>query len=232
MMVLLKILDALPSSQPFTLKIMQDVWNRDSTAYNITPNDDIYSAAYGFIKYIREQNWLTQTNFLSNYRIVYHCPHCGFIEHNHQGAHIPILDIPNQSSAVQHLAIFDQKVTSFVNLNCLLCQNPVQGSYIPDLGDITMIGIDRSPRTFTSGVRPQKVKTRLSSVTTQTNIGDLICVINHIGSLSRGHFVAYTKLNNIWYRHDDSNPMTVSPDHPFNTRNTEETSDLLVYSKI
>ena len=232
MMVLLKILDALPSRQPFTLKIMQDVWNRDGTAYKITPNDDIYSAANGIIKYIREQNWLTQTNFFSNYRIVYHCPNCGFIEHNHQAAHIPILDIPNQRSPVQHLAIFDQKIASIVNLNCLCCQNPVQGNYIPDLGNITMIGIDRSPRTFTSGVRPQKVKTRLSSVTTQTNIGDLICVINHIGSLSGGHFVAYTKLNNIWYRHDDSNPMTVSMDHPFNIRNTEETSDLLVYSKI
>ena len=230
-MVLLRILEALPSTRPFTLKIMQDVWNRDRTAYNLTPNDDIYSAANGIISYIKDQNWLTQTNFLSNYRVVYSCPYCGFIEQNHQGAHIPIIDIPNQSLPVQHLAIFDQKLASIVNLFCLCCQSPVHGNYIPEFNEITVIGIDRSPRTYAPGITPQKIETRLSSVTSQTNIGELICVINHIGNFGGGHFVAYTKVNNIWYCHDDSHPMRVSMEHPFNIRRAKETSDLLVYSK-
>ena len=163
--------------------------------------------------------------------IVYSCPYCGYIEQNHQGAHIPILRIPNQMLPVQHLAIFDQKLASIVDLFCLCCQSPVRGNYIPEIGNITVIGIDRTPGTFTPGVTPKKIETRLSSVSSQTNIGDLICVVNHIGNFGAGHFVAYTNLNNTWYRHDDSNPMTVSIDHPFNISRTRETSDLLVYYK-
>ena len=164
-------------------------------------------------------------------RIIYHCEHCGFTEQNHQGGNIPILEIPNQILPVQPLEIFDQKMRSIVNLNCISCLKPVHGTYMPDFGKTTVICIDRSPRTYTQGDTPQKIQTRLNSVSTQTNIGELICVINHLGHFGAGHFVAYTKVNNIWYCHDDSNPMFVCINHPFNVLRQSETNDLLIYYK-
>ena len=118
--------------------------------------------------------------------------------------------------------------------NCTRCGSPVRGTYIPTFGQVTFININRTPFVPHLPNRiPRKITTRLSEFPTQIqhDIGDLCAVINHRGTLENGHWIAYTKVRNQWYLHDDGHPMTISFVHPFNSLDPSETSNLLMYSK-
>ena len=61
-------------------------------------------------------------------------------------------------------------------------------------------------------------------------MGNLVCVVCHRGDVNQGHFVAYSKVNNQWFLHDDSRPCVPS-ENPVEGRNiaVTETVELLFF---
>ena len=188
-LVLIKILDALPSQRPFSLKLLKDIWNNSRVAYHIVPDDDIHSVLDGFFSYIKGK--LIQANLLTEFRIAYQCPHCTLIDNvgHPQFDVVPQINIPDQSSSILPSTLLNTFLINQEEVICNSCGRQVRGTIIPRFGKITPICIYRRPN-FIPHVQQSKILTKLSNHPSPTHhdIGDLIAVINHRGIIN---YVSY-----------------------------------------
>ena len=57
-----------------------------------------------------------------------------------------------------------------------------------------------------------------------------VAVISHVGSMTSGHYIIYSKVNGHWYLNDDNKSMLRCQSSPFEQNYSEnETADIIVF---
>ena len=239
-LVLMKILRAMPSPVPFSTQLFVQSWNRSATLQNgratLGVNDDILvcdNIMRSLVPYFRIGN----VPVLTKYTAKYNCIVCAqnftniTLDDNVGFSWIPLLDVPDCRGISP-----GQMLTSFLsrplNFNCVQCNGRIQATMEAEKGHYTLLALNRSQFDGNNAMLP-KVKTKLTSVRStgvgERLCGDLVSCISHIGSHQQGHWVSYHKTsNNVWWKNNDSYPV-VQTGHPFNASNRDETVNFLVF---
>ena len=239
-LLLMKILKALPSQEPFSIQLFVQSWNQSATLQNgraqLGVNDDILvcdNVLRSLQPYLRIRN----TPVLTKYTVKYNCMVCGIpysnisLDDNVGFACVPILDIPDSRGISP-----GQLLTNFLNrpidINCVACNSRVQATIETQKGTYTLLAINRLQYDRNNAVLP-KVLTKLTTVRSsgagERLCGEVISCISHVGSHQRGHWISYHKTSNgVFWKNNDSRPV-VQSNHPFNVNNREETVNFLVF---
>ena len=99
----------------------------------------------------------------------------------------------------------------------------------------TVLYINRRGYYANDGTVLPMLRTKLSDTKSYTVgdqlIGDLVATICHRGDDLAGHWLTYSKVDsdNVFYLNDDSYRVTQSSYHPFNSSDSTETCDVLLY---
>ena len=236
-LMLMKILKALPSQGPFSTQLFVQSWNKSLTPQNgrarLGVNDDILlcdNVMRSLVPYFRRGN----IPVLTKYTAKYNCLVCTInftnitLDDNVGFAWIPLLEVPD-CRGISPGQLLTNFLSTPINFNCVQCNNPIQATIEAEKGHFTLLALDRSQML-------PKVMTKLTSVSSagvgERLCGDLVSCISHIGDHQRGHWVSYHKTSdNVWWKNNDSYPV-VQTCHPFNVRNRDETVNFLVFRNV
>ena len=239
-LILLKILKALPSLGPFSIQLFVQSWNSSATLQNgranLGVNDDILvcdNVMRSLVPYFRIGNRPVLTKYTAKYR----CNVCAMnftnisLDDNVGFSWIPLLDVPD-CRGISPGQMLTSLLSRPINFNCVQCNNRICATMEAEKGRFTVLALNRTQFDGNNAMLP-KVMTKLTSVRAtgvgETLCGDLISCISHIGSQHQGHWVSYHKTSNsVWWKNNDSYPV-VQTCHPFNVNNREETVNFVVF---
>ena len=234
-----KVLNALPSSNSFSLQQLILVWNTvlRQLGLRIGQNEDIQSLSDGIMRELPLPNTANGTPVMTRFCAQYVCSSCGHSEQNINDwitksfAVIPILNVPTSPTPVSIGPLLTSFNNSTFNISCSRCGNNNVGSYQVERGVYTAVRLNRLDYTYTNIVR-----TRLSTARTpaaaENLLGRLVSCVAHIGDHLGGHYVSYHKCGNRWYRNNDDRRIQLINYHPFDNINVQETVNYLVYNNV
>ena len=229
--ILAKILCALPSNGPFSVRTFIQSWNRSNLGIQLGQNEDLFIVE-GVIKKLqfRDQGGIP---FLTTYKATFYCNTCqtqyrGLTEWDNPSFEtIPEIGVPNQQNAVNPADLMTTLMTETFPVRCRVCQGQGTASYEIVKGKTTMIRLNRLDF---QNQQMFKIMTPLdvgpSNSPGSQFLGELVAVVCHI-SRPHQHWLSYVKTDQGWYLQDDSNPPF--PSSPLNSNNRTETINLLCY---
>ena len=239
-MLLIKILKALPSPEPFSIQLFVQSWNQSATPQNgraaLGVNDDIL-VCDNVLRSLQPYFRIRNNPVITNYTLKYDCMVCGIpysnisLDDNVGFACIPFLDIP-VSRGISPGQLLNNFLNRPINVRCVACNSQVQATIEAQKGIYTLLAFNRSQFDGDIALSP-KIMTKLTTARTN-GVGDSLCgevvsCISHIGSHQAGHWVSYHQTaNQVWWKNDDSHPV-VQSNHPFNVNNSEETVNFVVF---
>ena len=232
-LILVKILWALPSLRSFPIQNLLTIWNAEGNNPRLVSYDDLTIADPIF-----SQLPLTGNNnvpALTKFQASFACASCGRREHSceqwdeREWSTVPTLYIQPRSPPTSVETLLNRVLQHGrqMRITCpnLQCRSPVTATWNVVKGTYTVVYINRDDG------RGGTVRTKLSPGSGLDILGDLISVISRSGEGSaRGHFVSYHKVGGHWFFNDDDHTFRRSPEHPFNRSQGLEAVELLCYS--
>ena len=216
MLILARILRAMPSSSAFSIQLFISSWNYS----NFVP---VIESDFSDISYLAEAvvsnlqvKW-QKPSVLTQYLAKFTCPSCKqFRRLRHwQGqlfTNIPILHIPdtdkpfNPLFLLQHL-LSERIITRCPNIECQEIIRDGELEVVP--GIFTMLSIGRMCYdTYMKRVNKISLADSSVSMLLYFNPGHLISLICHRGGVHRGHFVSHHFHNIVWFHNDDAHKST------------------------
>ena len=122
-------------------------------------------------------------------------------------------------------------ITSTFDSQCqaIMCKKRVRGARIEvEKGKYTLIGLNRNNENRAKALN----KVDLADHSPEVNglSYNPVAVISHVGSMTSGHYIIYSKVNGHWYLNDDNKSMLRCQSSPFEQNYSEnETADIIVF---
>ena len=244
-----KILRALPNDKAFSQDKFIELWNESTRTDDNRPVigswDDILLADSIFSELEKYQNNVNNTvPFFTKFHAKFQCMVCDKtqIVENFEKAFklIPMLS-PKTSSRRADRVSASVLLTEFMNqkfsMECPDCMVVYNDAKLhPVKGEFTCLAINRraySDEDGTNSDRSNKIMTKITDTPSPHLWGDplvqeLVAVIGHKGSVNSGHWVCYSKVEDVWYVNSDNcRPRQVT--HPLKHNRKGETADLLIF---
>ena len=251
MILLKKILEALPSEKPFGVKEFMDSWNADGNRGNIdrpqmgnfddiTIVDAVLSEAIKFLK-PRPSNKPLITRFVVKLK----CEFCGHQQESNRWTEkcydnaVPLISIPKDSRYSEKISgpeLLSRFINKKVEVTCDTCDLKQPGKISFIKGKFTIFAVNRRGYEDDENYEKSKMKKIQTKVVDNRSVtacdelvSDLIGTVNH-RSTAGGHWVAYSKLDDssAWYINNDSKKC-FQVTHPLKLSSKVESVDLLMY---
>ena len=238
----MKILEAMPSQDSFSLQLFMQAWNNSNKRPRIDPGfADIISLGEGLLTNLQVKQYANRPPVFTQFLASFKCNRCG---KDHQRVKtwddqlqvaIPLLQLPPSSNqAVNVMQLLQAHIDEPLQTRCgnLGCKSRIDDARMEiELGFFTVLTVDR----FQFGVNPVKLMNRLLvDIDDQQsfNLGELVSVVCHRGDVNHGHFVSYHLVGQQWYLNDDSR-RCIPVANPLEQTNSvnNETVDMLFFKR-
>ena len=199
MLILAKILKALPSESAFSIQLLISSWNYSGLQPEMESGNfsDIYSLTDAMVKNL-QLKW-EKIPFFTQYLGNFTCESCGQVyrRKHWQGqlfSSVPVLHLPKSSGPVDPLILLQLYIDMPFTTCCpdVCCQNITKGGKIEVVpGRFTILIINRVCYETLDKQMNAVSFSSLDMSPDRFNPGHLISLICHRGDVNTGHFVSY-----------------------------------------
>ena len=227
-LMLLRVLQALPSRQAFSVQMFIHVWNLGNTVYKIGQYEDISSLSEGVLNHI-PLHCPGPAPVITEFHAMYTCHSCGHSADNvsnwlaKQFTSVPIITLEDSNIPV----MIGQKLTSMLHLavpiNCANCSRNTFGRYKVNRGKFTIIRFNRYVTHST--VSRTRLSTGRSPAVGEQYLGQLVSCVSH----TPGHYFSYHLVNGQWWKNNDDRAVQQVNFHPFNSPDPNESVNFVVF---
>ena len=236
LLVLSKILLAMPSPASFSIQMFVEAWNVSKTPLIYPGFADVAALTDGLLENLQLKQYQGLPPVFSQYLASFKCNHCGLqLDHlktwdGQVQPGIPYLQVPENGSCVDIANLLADFIDETVETRCTnaSCNERINDGKIEAIpGQFTVLSVNRLDITD----RSNKLKNKLSHFgggrIRADLVGELISVICHRGNVDRGHFVSYHKVGEDWFLNNDSRLISAA-ENPLNMNNDSENETIEV----